>query len=246
MNNIDSTLYCLCHQIFIKIDSFELRIYRFMSTNKFTEHTPVHDHYRSDALIATGATISVLILGGVLQFLSPKTETIATDATVSQSMTSYSETASPTKDDSESFVEPAAETTAEMPLVTEELSATSETPAETPAAVPMEPAPAMEATVATITDAATIQALNSQVYNQIDQTWTQVPTFTQNLVYQVNVTESGAIASYEPITQSAKDYSNEIPLPSLIDSDSNSDKMAKFVVLFTPGGLLEVSPWIAN
>lgn len=222
-----------------------------MSTNH--ENTPVHEHYRSDALIATGATLSVLILGGVLQFLSPKAETIATDATVSQSMTAYSETASPTKDDREpmemtssEFVEPAAETTAEMPLVTEELSATSETPVETPAAVPVEPAPAMEATVATITDAATIQELNSQVYNQIDQNWTEVPTFTQNLVYQVKVTESGAIAFYKPITQSAQDYSNEIPLPSLIDSDSTSDKMAKFIVVFTPGGLLEVSPWIAN
>lgn len=215
-----------------------------MSTNKMTENTPVHEHYRSDALIATGATLSVLILGGVLQFLSPKTEIIATDATVSQSMTSYSETASPTKDDSESM----EMTSSEFVESAEELSATSETPAETAAAVPMqsEPAPVMAVSVASITDPAMIQELNNQVYNKIDQTWTEVPTFTQNLVYQVNVTESGAIASYEPITQSAKDYSNEIPLPSLIESDSNSDKMAQFVVVFTPGGQLEVSPWIAN
>lgn len=212
-----------------------------MSTNKVTENTPVHEHFPNDAFIAIGATVSVLVLGGVLQVLSPKTETIATESAVSQPMTTYSETASTTEENGTSLemttselVEPASE-------MSETTSFTSATTTETVAAAPM-----MAATGSTITDEATIQTLNSQVYNQIDQTWTTNPTFTANLVYQVKVTEAGAIASYEPITQAAQDYSNEIPLPSLTDRDSNSAKMANFVVVFTPGGQLEVSPWIAN
>jgi hypothetical protein len=234
-----------------------------MSTNKVTENTSVQEHYRSDALIATGATLSVLILGGVLQFLSPNPQKMGTEPEVSQSITTYS--ANESNKDAESelakpsnetnvemttseLAEPSSEMTEEMPLVGEEKSFTSETTTETEAAAPRstEPVAVMEATVPTITDPATINQLNGQLYDTIDQNWTTIPTFTGNLVYQIQVNEAGAIASYDSINQAAKDYSNEIPLASLVASDSNSDKMAKFVVVFTPGGKLEVSPWMAN
>jgi hypothetical protein len=252
-----------------------------MSTNKVTENTPVHEHYRSDALIATGATLSVLILGGVLQFLSPNSQKMATESEVSQPMTAYSATASTQDTESDSLemttseatesdslemttseateseslemttsevAEPSSETTEEMPLVSEQNSFTSETNTETEAAAPTEtePVSVMEATVSTITDPATINQLNGQVYDTIDKNWTTSPTFTGNLVYQIQVNETGAISSYDSINQAAKDYNNDIPLASLVKSDSNSDKMAKFVVVFTPAGQLEVSPWIAN
>lgn len=225
------------------------------STNKATENTSVQEHYSYDALIATGATLSVLILGGVLQFLSPNPEKMGKEPEVSQPITTYSANESNKDAESESvemttseLAEPSSEMTEEMPLVSEEKSFTSETTTETEAAAPRstEPVSVMEATVPTITEPATINQLNGQVYDTIDQNWTTIPTFTGNLVYEIQVNEAGAIASYDSINQAAKDYSNEIPLASLVASDSNSDKMAKFVVVFTPGGKLEVSPWMAN
>jgi hypothetical protein len=246
-----------------------------MSTNKVTENTSADQHYRSDALIATGATLSVLILGGVLQFISPKVtpEKIATEAEESKPAVTYS-TSVPTPSNpggTSLSAEPTSEANQEIPLVTENLSGTSQpmidtatsestttsAPATTapatsaPAAIsPAATAPAATAPAATaestITDAATLEALNSQVLSKIDENWTTNPTFTSSLVYQINVTESGAIASYESINESAKTYTNETPLPSLIDSAATSGKMAKFVVVFTPSGQLEVTPWISG
>jgi len=228
-----------------------------MSTNKATDNTPVHEHYRSDALIATGATISVLILGGVLQFLSPD-QKMAADSDMSQS-TAYSETATAdTASETEATpteslamttseeTETSSEMTDDMTAATEASSFTSET--ETAAVAPAEAQPEsmMEATAPAITDSGMINQLNGQVYATIDQSWVTNPTFTNNLVYQIKVTEAGAIAAYDSINQSAEDYSSEIPLPTLVASDANSEKMAKFLVVFTPGGQLEVSPWIAN
>jgi hypothetical protein len=235
-----------------------------MSTNKVTENTSADQHYCSDPLIATGATLSVLILGGVLQFISPKVtpEKIATEAEESKPAVTYS-TSVPTPSNpggTSLSAEPTSGANQEIPLVTENLSgtsqpmidtATSESTATTPAATTpaaTTPAATTPAAIAesTITDPATIQALNSQVFSKIDENWTTNPTFTSSLVYQINVTESGAIASYESINESGKKYSNETPLPSLIDSGATSGKMAKFVVVFTPSGQLEVSPWISG
>jgi hypothetical protein len=263
-----------------------------MSTNKVTENTPVQDHYRSDALIATGATLSVLILGGVLQFISPKVtpEKTASETAVSQPTTTYSTSLSTGSEDAKSLemnpsklVQPTSEKTEEIALATENLSATSTQMTETATTAPATTAPATTAPAttapattapattapattapattapattapatkmaipeSTITDPATLQTLNSQIFNKINDSWTTNPTFTSSLVYQINVTESGAIASYEEINESAKIYTNETPLPSLIDQAATSDKIAKFVVVFTPIGQLEVSPWISG
>jgi hypothetical protein len=274
-----------------------------MSSNKVTENTSADQHYRSDALIATGATVSVLILGGVLQFISPKVtpEKMATEAEESKPAVTYS-TSVPTPSNpggTSLSAEPTSEKNQEIPLVTENLSGTSQpmidtatsestttsAPATTaPATAPAATAPAATAPAATsapatsapaiapatapaattapdttapdttapaiaestITDPATLEALNSQVLSKIDENWTTNPTFTSSLVYQINVTEDGAIASYESINESAKTYSNEIPLPSLIDPAATSDKTAKFVVVFTPSGQLEVTSWISG
>ena len=218
-----------------------------MSSNKVTENTSADQHYRSDALIATGATVSVLILGGVLQFISPKVtpEKMATPAEESKPAVTYSTSLSTPSNPGETSLSPESTsgTNQEIPLVTENLSVTSQPRIDT-ATAPATTAPAIAES--TITDPATLEALNSQVLSKIDENWTTNPTFTSSLVYQINVTESGAIASYKEINESAKNYSNETPLPSLIDPAATSDKTAKFVVVFTPSGQLEVSPWISG
>ncbi|WP_354635796.1 hypothetical protein [Planktothricoides raciborskii] len=228
-----------------------------MSSNKVTENTSADQHYRSDALIATGATVSVLILGGVLQFISPKVtpEKMATPAEESKPAVTYSTSLSTPSNPGETSLSPESTsgTNQEIPLVTENLSVTSQPRIDTATApattAPATTAPATTAPAiaeSTITDPATLEALNSQVLSKIDENWTTNPTFTSSLVYQINVTESGAIASYKEINESAKNYSNETPLPSLIDPAATSDKTAKFVVVFTPSGQLEVSPWISG
>jgi len=106
--------------------------------------------------------------------------------------------------------------------------------------------------IAEITDPATLQDLNEKLYNQIDQNWTQLPTFSNHLVYRVAVKSNGAIATYEAVNPAANDYLNEIPLNMLSNSnltdraDSSQESVAKFLVMFTPGGLLEVSPWVSK
>ncbi len=230
-----------------------------MSTDKVTENTSADQRYPSDALTATGATLSVLILGGVLQFISPKVtpEKMTTEAEESKPAVTYSTSLStPSNPGATSLsAEPTSEANQEIPLVTENLSGTSQpmidtatsesTTTSTPATTPAATTPAAIAE-STITDPATLEALNSQIFNKINDSWTTNPTFTSSLVYQINVTESGAIASYESINEPAKKYSNETPLPSLVDSAATSAKMAKFVVVFTPSGQLEVSPWISG
>jgi hypothetical protein len=106
--------------------------------------------------------------------------------------------------------------------------------------------------VSEITDPTTLQDLKGKLYSQIDQNWTQLPTFSNHLVYRVAVKSDGAIAAYEAINPAAKDYVNQIPLTQLSNSsltenpDMGQESVAKFLVMFTPGGLLEVSPWVSN
>lgn len=97
---------------------------------------------------------------------------------------------------------------------------------------------------AEITDLTKLEVLNQKLYNQLDRSWQTSPTFEHNLVYRVSVDSEGAIASYEPLNQLAKDYLKETPLPSLSKYDGGkveASAIAKFTVVFSPTGVLEVS-----
>ena len=99
-----------------------------------------------------------------------------------------------------------------------------------------------------ITDPDTLQDLNSQLYNQIDRDWQSIPSFSNHLVYRVQVKSDGAISSYDAINPAAKEYVNEIPLSELNNSsaDMSQESVGKFLVVFTPNGILEVSPWVGQ
>ena len=85
-----------------------------------------------------------------------------------------------------------------------------------------------------------------KVYDRIDRTWQTSPTFNQNLVDRVRVSQGGAIGNFESLNQPAKDYTQETPLPHLLKSSetrSNSAApVAKFTVVFALTGTLEVNP----
>jgi len=100
---------------------------------------------------------------------------------------------------------------------------------------------------AEITDRAKLQELSLKLYDRINQVWQTSPTFTQNLVYRVTASLDGAIANFEPLNQPAKDFTQETPLPNLqkssqTESSSGAVPAAKFTVVFTPNGILEVNP----
>ncbi|MEG4390882.1 hypothetical protein [Microcoleus sp. BROC3] len=100
---------------------------------------------------------------------------------------------------------------------------------------------------AEITDRAKLEELTGTVYDRMDRSWQTSPTFTQNLVYRVSVSQDGAIGNFESLNQPAKDCTQETPLPNLLKSaeTSNSNSaapVAKFTVVFRPTGTLEVNP----
>jgi hypothetical protein len=99
---------------------------------------------------------------------------------------------------------------------------------------------------AEITDRLKLDELALKVYDRIDRSWQTSPTFTQNLVDRVSVSQGGAIGNFEPLHQPAKDYTQETPLPNLLKSpetsSNNAAPAAKFTVVFAPTGTLEVNP----
>lgn len=115
-----------------------------------------------------------------------------------------------------------------------------------------EAAPMTIAPVTEISAPQILQDLEGKLYNQLDQNWTQVPTFSNHLLYRVALKSDGAIAGYEPINAAAKDYVNQTPLAQLSNSnlaesaEIAQESIAKFLVMFTPGGLLEVSHWLGK
>ncbi len=99
---------------------------------------------------------------------------------------------------------------------------------------------------AEITDSLKLDELALKVYDRIDRSWQTSPTFTQNLVDRVRVSQGGAIGNFEPLNQPAKDYTKQTPFPNLLKSPETSSNsaapVAKFTVVFAPTGTLEVNP----
>ena len=99
-----------------------------------------------------------------------------------------------------------------------------------------------------ITDSETISALNEDLRAQIDDAWTQEPTFEDDLIYRVAVTEQGDIVGYKYVNPEALDYVDETPLPDLTyrtpeNGLPSREPIGQYRVVFTPTGILEVSPW---
>jgi hypothetical protein len=97
-----------------------------------------------------------------------------------------------------------------------------------------------------ITDSAALEALQPKLYEQLDKAWQANPAFNEDLRYRVQVSPEGAIVSYTPENNAARDYVNEIPLPKLSQGQSGNPTAAgtaSFKVVFRPSGKLEINPW---
>ncbi len=146
-------------------------------------------------------------------------------------------------------VEPQAQPPVTQPEITP--NAASVTPAVAPTVAIAPPMVTEPVAPPAITDSATLATLSQKLYEQIDGNWNSYPTFTSNLVYQVQVEQDGAIASYDSLNQTAEDYLGETPLPKLSAAnpsltETSTQPQAKFLVLLMPSGTLEISPWVGN
>jgi hypothetical protein len=96
-----------------------------------------------------------------------------------------------------------------------------------------------------ITDPQQLAALNQKLYQQIAQDLPAGRKFGQKLVYQVKVNQDGAIAQYEPLNQAALENLPQTPLPNLpvVNASNSQQPVGNFEVVFTPRGVLEVTPW---
>lgn len=98
-----------------------------------------------------------------------------------------------------------------------------------------------------IIDRVKLDELAVKVYEPINHTWQTSPTLNQNLVYRVSTSQDGAIGNFQPLNQPAKDYTQETALPNLLKSSETSSSnsaapVAKFTVVFSHTGTLEVNP----
>ncbi len=99
----------------------------------------------------------------------------------------------------------------------------------------------------TITDTAKIAELNQKLYDQIDQNWWKTPTFTENLIFYVEVSGDGAIVRYEFGNQAASVYLQETPfapdapLGATPDPSQSTEPVAHFQAILTPEGELKVT-----
>jgi len=98
---------------------------------------------------------------------------------------------------------------------------------------------------AEINDATLLEELQPKLYEEIDRNWQTRPTFERDLVFKVGITKDGVIADFTPVNQPAADYVQETPLPSLRQPGAagTPEPLAQYKVVFTPGGVLQVSPW---
>ncbi|MBE9100333.1 DUF4335 domain-containing protein [Vacuolonema iberomarrocanum] len=100
-----------------------------------------------------------------------------------------------------------------------------------------------------ITDETVISELQNQLRDRLDEAWTEDPTFTEDLEYRVRVTEDGEILGFRFANDAAVDNVDEVPLSDLSyteTEDSVQEPTAEYRVVFTPAGVIEVSPWFGR
>lgn len=100
-----------------------------------------------------------------------------------------------------------------------------------------------------ITDSTQLSKLNWRLYEQVDRAWSDRSDRDEELIYRVTTGSDGAILGYKPVNQAAIDLGVEnTPLADLVyipteSSKNSSEPIAQFQVVFTPTGVVQVSPW---
>ena len=99
-----------------------------------------------------------------------------------------------------------------------------------------------------MTDPAQIQTLQKQLATQLDQAWKNRTATKQDLAYRVGVAKDGALVGYKPLDEVALTNAQQTPLLNLLyipagGSQPTSEPIAQYKVVFTPAGVVNVTPW---
>lgn len=101
-----------------------------------------------------------------------------------------------------------------------------------------------------ITDRTLVQILLERLNWQLDRAQKSATNYQRELIYLVALDEGGQMVAYQPINQAAIDYVKQTPLPDLLnnfpsenDGENNQKPVARFQVIFTPNGEINIQPW---
>jgi len=130
------------------------------------------------------------------------------------------------------------------PIVTPTASAPDARSPETPSPEAQDPTATQSTTAEPITDPNTLKDLNEKLYKQLDDRWVTSPTFNAPVVFRFKVDEAGQVLNFEPASSNAAQYLTELGFADLKTSTPEpSAGEAEFRAVFTPKGVVEVSPW---
>ena len=135
----------------------------------------------------------------------------------------------------------------------------AETPSPSPTASPIASSPgatpsdaevtALLNTAPEITSPETVRDLKLSLRDRLDQAWAQrPPAFDERLEYRVAVSEEGDILGFKFVNDASIAHVRETPLLDEsyqpIDPNApNREPIAQMRVVFTPSGVVQVSPW---
>jgi len=97
-----------------------------------------------------------------------------------------------------------------------------------------------------ITDPDAIGQLQGQLRDRLDEAWTQEADFPEELIYRVRVAANGDILGFRYMNDAAVENADKTPLLDLQYNPTDNttpEASTEFRVVFTPGGVIEVSPW---
>lgn len=93
-----------------------------------------------------------------------------------------------------------------------------------------------------VRDSDLIRKLNDGLYDRILIKLKPLSA-SEPLTYRVRLNQEGAIVAYAPVNAAAGLLAQETPIPQLVDSAASGTDQLDFMVVFTPAGVLQVSPW---
>ncbi len=97
-----------------------------------------------------------------------------------------------------------------------------------------------------ITAPADLDAISQKLQTQLEQNWASRTAVTKELTYQVGVAKDGTILGYNHVNAVSLENAAQTPLLGLIARQGDrpaNEPLARYKVVFTPSGKVEVVPW---
>jgi Domain of unknown function (DUF4335) len=107
------------------------------------------------------------------------------------------------------------------------------------------PTSTLPSTTGKITEATQLGFLDRKLRRDLNQNWQERGQIKQEGTFRVSVNQDGQIVNYQPIGDKvAANLADLTPLPKLSTKTTDPNQaIGDFKVVFTPAGILQVSPW---